>query len=319
MSDTELRSWAILILLVIALVGLIIGMKRADRFASEHGIPRIYPIIVQVVLGVFFISRGVVEALNLRAPVPDAEVALTRFCGTAGETIERTVRNVDGFFMQVPAAKGDLHEPDSLPASFLVQPDTPYSFFELGEYATEARPIVRYTGREDEQGTQVGSSRSKYAVTWTTARGQNGMSIDITVVFDVRTQQVLAQRKTFYYVERKAGAVRSNIRTCDQLRDGFRSSSAGMPLRDLSSYSFISRVLIPRPMSERGVLPAPGVDIERERLERSRQQLIAARAAREAAEKVQKAGVSPEPSGIKRSVDANGVVSYSDGRTAPSN
>ncbi|MCC6209997.1 MAG: hypothetical protein IT513_03025 [Burkholderiales bacterium] len=175
-----------------------------------------------------------------------------RYCGEdAGESIYRSVENINGVFYLAPALgarHGHFHTDDGRAEKFLRRPDRRYDFLEVRMAAD--RLVERHELKDGKiASTRTDVPTARYAFTWTPLESMEEANAGIygeeLEVFDRETREVLGRRVLYYRDPSRRGtaAYGAPMPVCPQ---GILATDPtyidGQP-RD--SYDFVSRVLKP--------------------------------------------------------------------------
>lgn len=209
--------------------------------------------------------------LNLDDHIKVLETRLATLCRDAGETIVKTVDNVEGIYIQPQQdAQNDnyYHEREFDPSMYVMPTlGRHYRYVEIGFHHTnrgiEHRPPIPPPGETHAKGayTNLTEPQASYGFTWkalTTKQEQlQGLHGDELTVFHIKTQEVLATRRIFFYVIKSGivSATGSSIAVPQGVSKFVMCKNYSLPeeesftdRRPRASYKFVSRVLRPRVM-----------------------------------------------------------------------
>ncbi len=207
------------------------------------------------------------------------EARLAVLCKDAGETIYKSVENVEGIYIHVPEKNPDkvfgyYHEDDRHWMRYLSPTlGSHYRFWEMDSFrndgviehhSSEVNPTGKLGEKMIESHKELTTPEAAYGITWkhlTNVQDQRqGLYGDELTVFNVKTKEVLAVRKIFFYVVkdttldasgqmiRMPGSRNANrFGTCTNYNPGQDDSYTD--LRPRNSYKFVSKVLRPKSMS----------------------------------------------------------------------
>lgn len=183
--------------------------------------------------------------------------ALMERCSEAGETIFRTVDNVEGVYYEAPtrlATAHRFHDADALASTYLFPSTRRYRYYEIK--SLPASPVTRhFLGPQGIESSQHDAPSARYGFLWvpleSIEESNAGLHGDETTVFDVHTREVLAQRVVFYRERGNPvlGADKA-VQICPQIALAHDPGSIDGQPRD--SYDFVSRVLKPAPADSNG-------------------------------------------------------------------
>ena len=211
--------------------------------------------------------------------IKELETELEVLCKDAGERILRTVDNVEGIYIRPPKEYRDgpryYHEDDRYDFKYISpQMGRHYTFVEYDSLRKEGaieQKQVEIPGRLQTTTPvrELTKPEAFYGITWKSLTDkddqQRGLYGDELTILDLRTDEVLATRKLYFYIVKdgtlaaKGRAGRRAISipgynnlyrfvTCKNYPSGQDDSYKDGRSRD--SYRFVSRVLRPKVMSD---------------------------------------------------------------------
>jgi hypothetical protein len=201
------------------------------------------------------------------------EAKLATLCKDAGEKITKTIENVDGIYIELSRDTPDenfsyYHESERYPMMYVMPKlGRHYRFVEIGPFrhrgqGIEHRPAVPQPGETTDISTYttLTEPQASYGFKWkalTTRQEQlQGLHGDEVTIFHIKTQEVLATRKIFFYVI-KGGlinadgypiAVPSDAGKFVTCKNYSLPEEESVTRRPSASYKFVSRVLRPPAM-----------------------------------------------------------------------
>jgi hypothetical protein len=174
-----------------------------------------------------------------------------RYCaGEAGETIYRSVENVNGVFYLAPTldpVHGHFHSEDGRPDSFLRRPERRYNFLEARIAADQL--VQRHELKDGKTiSIRADAPTARYAFTWTPLESieesNAGIHGEELEVFDRETREVLGRRVLYYRdSQHRATAYGAPLPVCPQ--GILRTDPAYIDGQPRDSYDFVARVLKP--------------------------------------------------------------------------
>ena len=216
---------------------------------------------------------------SIESHIQQMESRLELLCKDAGEKIYKSVNNVEGIYIYVPEKKPDkvfgyYHEDDRHWHNYMSPArGRHYTFYEMDSFrkdgvidhrSYEVNPAAKLGEKIVESYKELAAPEASYGITWkhlTNEREQRqGLYGDELTVFDVKSKEVLATRKMYFYVVKDLindASGQATIRT-PGLREPYRFATCKnynpgqddsyIDLRQRHSYKFVSKVLQPKQM-----------------------------------------------------------------------